>query len=400
MSGALTGVTVLDFTQLAQGPYATQILGDMGAEIIKIEPLNGDWMRNFAYVNLYPAGESVSFLAFNRNKRSVAVNLKTPEGQEIVRRIAARADVAVENFRPGVMERLGIGYSTLAQINPRLIFCSSSGFGATGPYVNRPGQDLLIQYMAGGMVLNGKRGDFPMATAVGLADLVTWLHIAYSISAALFNRERTGQGQAIECNLYSSLLHLHQQELTAYLNGGGIQERSETNMPNPYLGAPYGLFETADHYVATAMNPVNKLARLVGVPGFETMDGNNVMEDRDDIRRAFMPAFSTRTTAEWLNILLAEDIWCSPVYSFAEVETDPQVLHNGMITSYEHHTVGTVRAVGFPVNFLGTPAEIRRPAPLLGQHTAEVLGEFGYSPGEIRDLAQRRIVTAAEVSHA
>jgi crotonobetainyl-CoA:carnitine CoA-transferase CaiB-like acyl-CoA transferase len=400
MSGALTGVSVLDFTQLAQGPFATQILGDMGADIIKIEPLNGDWMRNFAYVNLYPAGESVSFLAFNRNKRSVAVNLKTSEGLEIVRRIAARADVAVENFRPGVMERLGIGYGALAQINPRLIFCSSSGFGASGPYVNRPGQDLLIQAMAGGMVLNGKHGDFPMATAVGLADLVTGLHIAYAISAALFNRERTGQGQAIECNLYSSLLHLHQQELTTYLNGSGIPERSETNLPNPYLGAPYGLFETADHYIAIAMNPVNKLARLVGVPGFETMDGNNVIEDRDDIRRAFMPAFRTRATAEWLDILLAEDIWCSPVYSFAEVETDPQVLHNGIITSYQHPTVGTVRAVGLPVNFLGTPAEIRRPAPLLGQHTAEVLGEFGYSPGEIRGLAQRGIVTAAEATHA
>jgi crotonobetainyl-CoA:carnitine CoA-transferase CaiB-like acyl-CoA transferase len=397
MSGPLAGVTVLDFTQLAQGPFATQILGDMGADIIKIEPLKGDWMRNFAYVNMYPAGESVSFLAFNRNKRSVAVNLKDPEGIAIIKRLTAHADVAVENFRPGVMDRLGIGYEVLRAINPRLVFCASSGFGASGPYVRRPGQDLLIQSMSGGTMLNGRRSDLPMATAVGIADLVTGLHMVYAICAALFSRERTGQGQAIETNLYSSLLHLYTQELVTYLNGGGIPERSETGIPNPFLGAPYGPYETRDGYIAIAMNAVNQVARLLGVSGFEDVTSNNVMEDRDEIRRAFMPAFRTKTTAEWLDIMLAEDIWCSPIYTFADVETDPQVLHNEMIAGYQHPTVGPVRTLGQPVKFSVTPGEIRLPAPLLGQHTVEILRQFDYSDAEIQALTERGTVVACEV---
>jgi crotonobetainyl-CoA:carnitine CoA-transferase CaiB-like acyl-CoA transferase len=400
MSGPLAGVKVLDFSQLAQGPFATQILGDLGADVLKIEPIKGDWMRNFAYVNMYPAGESVSFLAFNRNKRSLALNLKDPAGVDVVRRMVAGIDVVVENFRPGVMDRLGIGYDALRELNPSVIFLASSGFGASGPYVRRPGQDLLIQSMSGGTMLNGRRGDFPMATAVGIADLVTGLHMVYAICAALYSREKTGRGQSIETNLYSSLLHLYTQELVTYLNGGGIPERSETGIPNPYLGAPYGPYETADGYIAIAMNAVDHIARLIGVEGYDGMTGNNQMEDRDEIRRAFMPAFRKKTTADWLEIMLAEDIWCSPIYTFADVETDPQVLHNEMIAGYQHPTVGPVRTLGQPVKFMGTPGTIRLPAPLLGQHSREILLEFGFGADAIQALVDGGTVLAGEVDHA
>ena len=184
MSGPLDGVVVLDFTQLLQGPYATQILGDMGAEILKIEPPAGDWMRKFALGNLYLSGESVSFLAFNRNKRSVCINLKQAEGVEAIKQLAARADVIIENFRPGVMERLGIGYETLSAINPRLIFCSSSGWGSSGPYVSRPGQDLLVQAMTGLPFLNGKDDDPPVGIGLG--------HCRYCLGAA-YRLRRTGR---------------------------------------------------------------------------------------------------------------------------------------------------------------------------------------------------------------
>src|SRR5437879_2150959 len=198
MSGPLSGVIVADFTQLMQGPFATQILGDLGADIIKIEPPKGDWARHFSLLELYKNGESVSFMTFNRNKRSIAIDLKQGEGVETARRIVEKADVVVENFRPGVMDRLGLGYEALRQINPRIIYCASSGYGQTGPYVSRPGQDLLVQSMTGMPMMTGHRDDMPAATVAGIADLTTSQLIVYGVCAALFNRERTGQGQRVD----------------------------------------------------------------------------------------------------------------------------------------------------------------------------------------------------------
>lgn len=393
MAGPLEGVIVADFTQLAQGPVATQILGDLGAEIIKIEPPKGDWMRHFSLRELYIGGESVSFLSFNRNKRSIAVDLKKPEGVDVVKRLVEKADVVVENFRPGVMDRLGLGYETLNQLNPRLVYCASCGFGQSGPYVTRPGQDLLIQSMSGMTVLTGNRDDIPSATIVGIADLTASQLIVYGVCAALFNRERTGKGQRVDVNLYNALLGLTLQEIGNYLNGGGMPERSERGYPNPYVGAPYGIYHTQDRYIAIAMNPINKLARLLGVEGLDHITGQNVMEDADEIRDRLAAAFVEKTTAEWLDILLAEDIWCAPVYEFADVEKDPQVLLNEMVISYRHPTAGTVRAVGIPVKFQGTPGEIRYPAPLLGQHSVEILREFTpYGDSEISELLEQKVV--------
>ncbi|MCL4875319.1 MAG: CoA transferase [Anaerolineae bacterium] len=393
MAGPLEGVIVADFTQLAQGPVATQILGDLGAEIIKIEPPKGDWMRHFSLRELYIGGESVSFLSFNRNKRSIAVDLKKPEGVDVVKRLVEKADVVVENFRPGVMDRLGLGYETLNQLNPRLVYCASCGFGQSGPYVTRPGQDLLIQSMSGMTVLTGNRDDIPSATIVGIADLTASQLIVYGVCAALFNRERTGKGQRVDVNLYNALLGLTLQEIGNYLNGGGMPERSERGYPNPYVGAPYGIYHTQDRYIAIAMNPINKLARLLGVEGLDHITGQNVMEDADEIRDRLAAAFVEKTTAEWLDILLAEDIWCAPVYEFADVEKDPQVLLNEMVISYRHPTAGTVRAVGIPVKFQGTPGEIRYPAPLLGQHSVEILREFTpYGDSEISELLEKKVV--------
>src|SRR5262245_44254781 len=218
MTGTLTGVVVLDFTQLVQGPFATQILGDLGAEIIKVEPPKGDWLRGFAVDNHYIAGESVSFLGFNRNKRSITLNLKSPEGVDIVKRLASRVDVVIENFRPDVMDRLGLGYETLHAINPRLIYASSSGFGRTGPYVPRPGQDVLIQSMTGIPSLTGRKDDVPVVPGVSLADLAAGLHIVYGVLAALYSRQVTGMGQRVDVNLYSSLLTFITQEMSSFLN--------------------------------------------------------------------------------------------------------------------------------------------------------------------------------------
>lgn len=378
ITGPLKGIRVADFTQLAQGPWATQMLGDMGADIIKIEPPKGDWMRSYAYGNMYPGGESISFLCFNRNKRSIVLDLKSEKGIEAVKRVIAQSDVLIENFRPGVMDRLGLGYEVVKEINPGIIFCSSSGYGSDGPYVNRPGQDLMAQALAGGAYLNGKKGDMPIVTAVGQADLLTSLFIVQSVLAALYYKQQTGKGQKIEACLFNSMIAFQIQEVTAFLHKGANPERSESGIPNPWIGAPYGLFETKNSYISIGMNSVRKLAVLLNVPEYDhpEFESNNVIENRDEIRFAFASIFKTKSTNEWLDILLPHDIWCSQVNSFKEMVDDPQVKHNNMILDYEHPVVGKIRTIGFPVRFSETGQSLYRPAPSLGEHTSEIMKEL------------------------
>ncbi|RKN77916.1 CaiB/BaiF CoA transferase family protein [Ulvibacterium marinum] len=376
--GPLNGLVVADFTQLAQGPWATQMLGDMGADIIKIEPVKGDWMRHYSYGNLYPNGESISFLSFNRNKRSIALDLKDPKGNKVAIDIIAKADILVENFRPGVMERLGLGYQDMKKLNPGLVYCSSSGYGSSGPYLHRPGQDLLAQSIGGGSALNGVKGQMPVVTAVGQADLLTSLFINQSVLAAIHSRSQTGKGQKIEANLLNSVVGFHTQEVTAYLHKGENPERSKSGIPNPWLGAPYGLYNTKDGYVAIGMNSVQKLAQVIGLEKYATEEfaSNNIMESRDEIRFAFDAVFKSKTTDEWLEILLREDIWCSQVNTFDEMVKDPQIEHNQMIIEIDHPRVGKVKTTGFPVWFSDTPQKIYKSAPLLNEDAKEILEEF------------------------
>ncbi|MDN5217291.1 CoA transferase [Fulvivirgaceae bacterium BMA12] len=376
--GPLKGLVIADFSQLAQGPFATQMLSDMGAEVVKIEPEKGDWMRHYAYGNLYPEGESISFVSFNRNKRSIALNLKDPEEKEIAIEIIKKSDILVENFRPLVMERLGLGYEEMKTINPRLVYCSSSGYGASGPYLKRPGQDLMAQSISGSAALNGKKGDIPMATAVGQADLLTSLFIVQSVLAAIYSREKTGKGQKIEANLLNSAIGFHIQEVTAFLHQGTNPERSESGIPNPWLGAPYGIYHTQDGYVSVGMNSVRKLAQLLNLTKYdsEVFESNNIIENRDEIRKDFQEVFQTKTTEAWLAVLLEHDIWCSQVNTFTEMVEDPQVKHNNMILEYDHPTIGMVKTTGFPVSFSDTPQQIYRPAPLLNEHAGEILKTF------------------------
>lgn len=378
ITGPLKGLRIADFTQLAQGPWATQMLADMGAEVIKIEPPKGDWMRSYAYGNMYPSGESISFLSFNRNKRSIVLDLKSETGIATAKKIIDTADILIENFRPGVMDRLGLGYDTLKETSPGLVYCSSSGYGADGPYVNRPGQDLLAQSLSGAPYLNGKKGEMPVVTAVGQADLLTSLFIVQSVLAAIYHKQQTGKGQKIEACLYNSIIAFHTQEITAFLHKGEIPERSESGIPNPWLGAPYGMYKTKDNYISIGMSSVRKLAVLLGVAEYDSNEynSNNIIEGRDEIRKTFEKVFLLKTTDEWLDILLPHDIWCSQVNSFKEMVADPQVLHNKMIIDCKHPTVGNVRTTGFPVNFSATPLSIYRPCPLLGEHTEEIINEI------------------------
>ena len=372
-AGPLEGIRVLDFTALLQGPLATQVLADLGADVVKLEKQEGEWMRQWGIFASRTHGETDAFLAFNRNKRSVAIDLRDPGDRERVLELAASADVVVENFRPGVMDRLGLGYEALRKRNPRLIYAASSGYGRTGPYVSRPGQDYLVQALTGAMWLTGRRRDPPFLMALAIADQYTGLHLVVGILAALQHRHRTGEGQRVDVDLLSCMLALQQQELTVYLNHHNSFERPQENLGHPGLTAPTGVYATQDGYLLLAMCPCPRLGGILGVDWLASYDTLEKMyEARDTVHRLLAAHFSTRPTKHWIDLLSASDVWCAPVRSYADLEDDPQIAHKGLFWDVPYADTGkTYRTVGSPFSFSASPVSVRRGAPRAGQHTPE-----------------------------
>jgi crotonobetainyl-CoA:carnitine CoA-transferase CaiB-like acyl-CoA transferase len=265
MAMALEGVRVLDFTQMMMGPWATQFLGDMGAEVVKVErPGSGEWERGLRAMGELLGGQSPFFLAMNRNKRSLTLNLKHPRAREVVLRLAGTCDLVTENFRPGVLDRLGMGYEDLRAVNPSLVYVAGTGFGPDGPYADRPGQDLLVQAMSGLAAYGGRRDDPPTPSGSSIVDASTALLLAFSAMVGLFHRERTGQGQRIDVSLLNTAVALQCQELTAFMNLGPRFERSQAGIGGAWLSAPFGVYRTADGHLALAMGSLAVLGDLLG----------------------------------------------------------------------------------------------------------------------------------------
>ncbi len=372
-TGPLDGIRVLDFTALLQGPLATQVLADLGADVVKLEKQEGEWMRQWGIFASRTHGETDAFLAFNRNKRSVAIDLRDPGDLERVLELADMADVVVENFRPGVMDRLGLGYEALRKRNPRLIYAASSGYGRTGPYASRPGQDYLVQALTGAMWLTGRSSDPPFLMGPAVTDQYTGLHLVVGILAALQHRNRTGQGQRMDVDLLSCALALQQQELTVYLNHHNSFERPQENLGHPGITAPSGIYRTADGYLLLAMCPCPKLGGILGVDwlaGYDTLE--KMYEARDTVYRLLAAHFSTRPTAHWIELLSASDVWCAPVRSYDDLEDDPQIVHKKIFWDVPYADTGkTYRTVGSPFSFSASPVSVRCGAPRAGQHTLE-----------------------------
>ncbi len=395
----LEGLRILDLTRALAGPYCTMMLGDLGADVIKVErPGRGDESRGWGppFVGQpygpYP-GESAYFIAANRSKRSVTVNLKSPEGQEVVCRLASVSDVLVENFRTGALEGMGLGYDDLHDLCPGLVYCSISGYGRTGPYAERPGYDFIIQAEGGLMGITGPEEGPPYRVGVPIVDITAGMFAASAILAALRARDLTGEGQLVDVSLLDTQVALLTNVGSNYLVGGADPRRQGNAHPNI---APYQAFRARDRWFALAAANQRQWAALcdaVGRPDLrdDPRFANNEarVAHRPALVEALDEAFAARDAAEWLADLREAGLPCGPINEVPDVFAHPQAQARGLAQEVEHPTAGPVRLAGFPYKMSHTPAEVRRPPPLLGQHTDEVLTELlDYSAGEVAALRE------------
>ena len=394
MAAALDKIKVVALTRTLAGPFCTMLMGDMGAEVVKIEePTGGDETRHWTpFVN----GESTQFLTFNRNKRSLSVNLKEPEGLKIVQDLAADADVMIESFRAGTLDRLGLGYEAIKKINPGVVYCSISGYGRTGPMSDMPGYDLLIQAYSGLMSLTGDPEGTPLRIGFSLVDLFTGMMAYGTILTALRQRDQTGEGQWVESALLDGQVAALSYHATGFMGTGVEPKRMGSGHPSlvPYqsFNSSNGQFiiGCANQGLWERMCEAIGHADMVNDPRYIT--NTDRVEHRAECVGELNAIFSANTTSHWVDLIVAAGVPCGPINTVSEVVSNPQVLARNMIATVEHPKVPELRFPGSPLKLTNSPASIRRVPPMLGQHNEEVLGEAGYSEDQIADLISRGVI--------
>jgi CoA:oxalate CoA-transferase len=379
----LSGVKVLDLTRILSGPFCTALLGDMGADIIKVEAPEGDSIRTSGALK---NGLSTYFAQFNRNKRSIVLDLRKPEAKETLAQLIANADVLVENFRPGVLARLGFDDARLFALKPSLVACSINGFGSTGPYKDRPAFDFIAQALSGFMSVNGTDDGPALRSGLPISDLIAGLYAALSITAAVQHAKTTGQGQRTEVSLTNGMVSMLSYIATTYFASGTVPPRSGNDHP---IAAPYGLFPTRDGQIALAPADntfFGRLADAIGLPDLKTdplyATNTTRVANRARINAIVGGRLATETTAYWVETLNKAGVPCGPVNGVAEALSDPQITEQQMVLTVPHPGHGDLRLLGFPMKFSETPCRIRRTAPGLGEHTEEILAELAGHPPE------------------
>lgn len=391
----LAGIRVLDLTQIMAGPYCTMVLGDMGAEVIKIEKIQGG--DDSRQMGPYVDGESTCFMQINRNKKSVALDLKSEDGLQLFRDLAGRADVIVENFRPGVTASLGVDFESVRAINPQIIYCSISGFGQTGPYSEKGGFDLVAQGMSGLMSMTGEPERRPVKTGVAVYDIGAGMTAVYSILAAYIHRQASGEGQHVDVAVAECGLPWFTWEAAAYFAEGTVPERTGWRHR---ISAPYQALRTADGYLVLGCANQRTWERfcehVVAQPQWLEDSRFRTNQDRrrnvDALEALIEEQLGERETAHWLERCDAAGVPAGPINDFAEALGDPHFQARDMVQSFEHPVAGTVRTMGFPAKLSGTPARIRLAAPTLGEHTDAVLTELGLDESRVAALRQAGIV--------
>lgn len=389
----LDGVRILDLSRFIFGPFCSQILADMGADVIKVEPLGtGDPARRSGTV--FVNGESASFFARNRNKRSMAMNLRHAAAQDIMLRLAEQSDVLLHNFRPGVMQRMNLDFARVHAVNPRLVYCSLSGYGQSGPAASWPGQDILIQGMSGIVSTTGWDNGPPVAVGTYLADVTGALTATYGILAALQAQAQYGLGQEVAVSLLDSMIMLQGMEATVYLNDGKTPTHSGSG--HWLLPQPYGVYQTADKPMILNAHSDDWWGRLCAAPEFAHLGQDPRFATRDarwqhglELMTALEAILRTKPRVAWLDYLGQYDVLCAPLHTYAEVFDDPQVQHNGLVVSQQHPVAGTVQVIGPVVNFSATPGTVGPASPRLGEHTEAILQTLGYPTTEIERLRQK-----------
>jgi CoA:oxalate CoA-transferase len=395
MQKALEGIRVIDLTTFMSGPFASMILGDLGAEIIKVEqPDGGDASRHVP--PYFHKGESLYYLSLNRNKRSLTVNLATDEGREIFYELVKKADIVIDNFRPGVLTNLGAGYDRLREINPGIICCSISAFGPEGPYGSRPAYDLIIQALSGAMSMTGEEGRGPMRLGVPMGDLAGSMWAVVGILAALYHRKMTGQGQLVDISLLDSLVSFITYPALYYSYGGEVAKPLGSGHQ---AIVPFQVFKTKDYYLAVAcprekfwvlLCEALKVSELISDPRFLTMGDR--LKNREELYEILNPLFSQKTNAEWEEILVNAGVPCAPVNTIDKVFVDPAIRHRGMVISTDH--LGEkLESFGNPIRMSETPIREYHSAPRLGADTRELLEEIlEYGPEEVERLKKKEII--------